>query len=235
MTSSARGRPVRFAAIGLDHAHVLGHISGLLGAGAELAGISSEDPGAATVAAVVERWPDAPWMDDSGQLLNDPTIDLVVTAAIPSRRGTIAVAAMRAGKDVVTDKPGCISLDELDEIRTDRRRNRSVLVGHASPSGSRCGPSPRPANWSAPAGSAGSSRPSASARTGKATAPTCRRRRPPGLVLRQGPRPAASSPTSPATRSTSSSGSPAPPSAEVVASTVGQLHPPEHAPDAGLR
>ncbi len=117
MTSSARGRPVRFAAIGLDHAHVLGHISGLLGAGAELAGISSEDPGATTVAAVVERWPDAPWMDDSGQLLNDPTIDLVVTAAIPSRRATIAVAAMRAGKDVVTDKPGCITNAELDEIR----------------------------------------------------------------------------------------------------------------------
>ena len=40
-----------------------------------------------------------------------------MTAAIPDQRAAIAVAAMQNGKDVVTDKPGCISLDELDAIK----------------------------------------------------------------------------------------------------------------------
>ena len=117
MTPTAPGQPVRFAAIGLDHAHVVGHISGLLANGAELVGISSEDPSASTAVQVRTRWPDAPWVDNAEQILYDRSIDLVVTAAIPSARAAIAIAAMRAGKDVVADKPGCVTADELDEIR----------------------------------------------------------------------------------------------------------------------
>lgn len=115
--TSVTERPVRFAAIGLDHAHVFGHISGLLDIGCELVGISSDDPDAATVQKVRQSWPEAPWIDDPGQLLLDQTVDLIVTAAIPSRRAAIAIEAMRAGKDVLADKPGCVTADELDRIR----------------------------------------------------------------------------------------------------------------------
>ena len=50
------------------------------------------------------------------ELIGRDGIDLIVTAAVPDRRGPIAVAALRAGKDVVTDKPGCVSVDQLEEI-----------------------------------------------------------------------------------------------------------------------
>ena len=40
-----------------------------------------------------------------------------MTAAIPADRADIAVEAMHAGKDVMTDKPGCTSLDDLDRIK----------------------------------------------------------------------------------------------------------------------
>jgi predicted dehydrogenase len=116
MTSPTQ-QPVRFAAVGLDHTHILGQISGLLDNGAELVGISSDDPAAATAQEVRRRWPDAPWADDPGKLLHDETIDLIVTAAIPNRRATVAIEALQAGKDVLTDKPGCISIGELDKIR----------------------------------------------------------------------------------------------------------------------
>ena len=66
---------------------------------------------------VRRRWPDAPWVDDPDELLRDPTVELIVTAAIPDQRAAIAVEALQNGKDVVTDKPGCISLDELDSIK----------------------------------------------------------------------------------------------------------------------
>ena len=109
-------RPVRFAAVGLDHAHVFGQIQGLLGQGCELVGVFSDDKSAAVARKVVERWPDVEWADDPETLLGDPTVDVIVTAAVPDRRAAIAMAALRNGKDVVADKPGCITLDELDDL-----------------------------------------------------------------------------------------------------------------------
>lgn len=108
---------LRIAAVGLDHSHAFGQIAGLLNQGCTLVGLSSEDPNAAVAQQVRERWPDAPWVEDPNELLRDPTVDVVVTAAIPDRRAAIAIEALRNGKDVVTDKPGCVTLAELDAIR----------------------------------------------------------------------------------------------------------------------
>ena len=111
-------RGVRFAAVGLDHAHVFGQIQGLLDQGCEFVGLSSDDKTAAVAKAVMDRWPDVSWYDDATELLTDPTVELIVTAAIPYRRGPIAVEALCNGKDVVADKPGCVSLDQLKDLET---------------------------------------------------------------------------------------------------------------------
>ena len=116
-TSTEPNGSLRFAAVGLDHSHAFGQIGGLLDQGCELVGLSSDEPGSAIAQACRGRWPDAPWVDDSTQLLRDPSIDLVVTAAIPDRRAAIAVEALSNGKDVVADKPGCISVEQLDQIK----------------------------------------------------------------------------------------------------------------------
>ena len=86
MTASTE-RPVRFAAIGLDHAHIFGLITGLLASGCELVGISSDDPDASVAKEVRQRWPEARWVPDRGELLKNGTIDLVVTAAVPALSG----------------------------------------------------------------------------------------------------------------------------------------------------
>ena len=116
MSTSEPSRPVRFAAVGLDHAHAFGQIEGLRAQGCALVGLSSDDPSADVARAARGRWPDAPWADDPASLLHDPDIDLIVTAAVPDRRAAIALEALRGGKDVVADKPGCITIDQLDKI-----------------------------------------------------------------------------------------------------------------------
>src|SRR5215213_8557017 len=119
MTSQTQSHgTVRFAAVGLDHSHAFDQVDGLLGEGCELVGLSSDEPDSAIAQSSRQRWPDAPWVDDSGRLLHDPSIDLVVTAAVPDRRASIAIEALTNGKDVVVDKPGCVSLQELDQIKT---------------------------------------------------------------------------------------------------------------------
>ncbi|MCX8101951.1 MAG: Gfo/Idh/MocA family oxidoreductase, partial [Geminicoccaceae bacterium] len=50
-------------------------------------------------------------------LLEDPEIRLVLTAAPNDERAAIAIEAMRHGKDVMTDKPGCTSLEQLEALR----------------------------------------------------------------------------------------------------------------------
>ena len=77
-TSYLVGRPIRFSAVGLDHAHVFGQIEGLLGQGCELAGFSSDDESAAVARTVRERWPHVEWIRDAESLLSDPSIDLIV-------------------------------------------------------------------------------------------------------------------------------------------------------------
>ena len=108
---------VRFAAIGLDHAHIFGMVAGLLAAGAELVGLASDDPTAAVCTQLRAMQADVPWYDDASALISDPTIDLIVTAAVPIRRGEIAIAALEAGKNVVADKPGVVTVDQLEAIK----------------------------------------------------------------------------------------------------------------------
>jgi predicted dehydrogenase len=79
--------------------------------------MATDDPSAAVATQLRERYPDVPVVEAPDELIARDDLDLIVTAAVPDRRGPIAVAALQAGKDVVADKPGCITLDQLDEIR----------------------------------------------------------------------------------------------------------------------
>ena len=108
-------RKLRFAAIGLDHRHIYHLIGENIAAGAECAGYCPHTSDPKVVEGVRERFPALPAVE-RGRLFDDPTIDFVVTAAIPVDRAGIAVRAMKAGKDVIADKPGAISLDQVAEI-----------------------------------------------------------------------------------------------------------------------
>ena len=69
------------------------------------------------LAGFIKRFPHIPRVADKRRLLEDPTVQLILTAAIPADRAAIAIEAMRAGKDVATDKPGCTTADQLAALR----------------------------------------------------------------------------------------------------------------------
>lgn len=118
-------KPVRFAAVGLNHDHIYGQVNCLLRAGAELAGYFAEEDDLA--AAFGARYPGVPRLDDRRRALEDPAIDLIVSAAIPDERAGLAIAAMRAGKDVMLDKPGMVTLKELAEVRAVQAETGRIL------------------------------------------------------------------------------------------------------------
>ena len=106
---------IRFAAIGLNHNHIYGQARCLLNAGAELVAYHAiEDDLAAGFGAA---FPQAKRAKDRRAILEDRSIQLIISASIPDERAATAVEAMRHGKDAMVDKPGCITLDELAELR----------------------------------------------------------------------------------------------------------------------
>jgi len=53
---------------------------------------------------------------DFDQLLSDTACDVVATGAVYAERSSFVERALAAGKHVISDKPLCVSLDELDRI-----------------------------------------------------------------------------------------------------------------------
>ena len=106
---------MRFAAIGIDHNHIFDHVRGLIAAGAECVGFDPQTTDPGVLKGFRELFPQVPEASREA-LLDDPSIEVICTAAVPRDRGPIAVEAMRHGKDVMVDKPGCASLEQLAEV-----------------------------------------------------------------------------------------------------------------------
>ena len=102
---------IRFAAIGLNHGHIYGQVDLLLRAGAELVSFYAAEPDLA--AQFAARYPGVQLARSPQEILEDRSIHLVVSAAIPDERGPLGVEVMRHGKDYMSDKPAFTTLDQL--------------------------------------------------------------------------------------------------------------------------
>ena len=109
-------KPLKFAAIGIDHRHIFGMAANMIDVGAEFAGWWT-DGSPPPLQGFIQRFPDVPRVKTVDALLSDPKIDLIMISCVPADRADYAIAAMRAGKDVMTDKPGCTTLPQLDAIK----------------------------------------------------------------------------------------------------------------------
>jgi predicted dehydrogenase len=87
----------------------------LIAAGADCAGYCPQTSDPRVLAGFRERFPTLVAIDRQ-KLLDDPSIAIVVSAAIPCDRASIAIAAMRSGKDVMVDKPGVTTFAQLELV-----------------------------------------------------------------------------------------------------------------------
>jgi predicted dehydrogenase len=109
--------PLRLAAIGLAHAHILDMSRALVAAGAELLAHHAEaDDGAEAAQALAAAFPQARAVADPRAILEDRHIDIVLCAGVPDSRAATAMAAMQHGKDVLIDKPAATTLAQLQAL-----------------------------------------------------------------------------------------------------------------------
>ena len=123
MNYAPKGRPAPvvkpgefvFAAAALDHGHIYGMTNGLKEAGATLKYVYDPDP--EKVAAFLKQNPEAKPARSLDEILSDPAVHMVASAAVTSERCALGLKVMDAGKDYFTDKAPFTTLDQLAAAR----------------------------------------------------------------------------------------------------------------------
>ncbi|MGA3188036.1 MAG: Gfo/Idh/MocA family oxidoreductase [Bryobacteraceae bacterium] len=105
---------IRFAVIGLDHSHINSIVDTIQRSGGELVSVYSTNPPA--LAAFQKRFR-ARVARSEDEILNDSSIQLVCSAAVPNLRGPLGVRVMRHRKDFLVDKPAITTLEQLADVR----------------------------------------------------------------------------------------------------------------------
>jgi len=118
-------KPVRFAAVGLNHFHIYGQIDLMLRAGAEFVAYYGEEEKFFD-RPFAKHYPQARKVDDPRRILEDQSISLVLSAAVNNERAPLGITVMRHGKDFMVDKPGITSLEQLAEVRKVQAKTKRI-------------------------------------------------------------------------------------------------------------
>jgi predicted dehydrogenase len=127
--ATVSGTPrIKFSAIGLNHDHINGQVDAVLRGGGELSSFFATEP--ELIEKFSKRYPQAKVARSKAEILEDPLIALVVSAAIPDERAALGIEVMRHGKDYMADKPGMTTLEQLRDVRkvqAETKRIYSIL------------------------------------------------------------------------------------------------------------
>src|SRR5258705_1090247 len=122
--ATAQAPRIRFSVIGINHDHIHGQIAATQRGGGEFVSFYAKEPELA--AAFAKRYPQAKLAPSAQEILEDNSIQLVVSAAIPAERAPIGLEVMRHGKDYMSDKPGITTLAQLAEVRRVQKATKRI-------------------------------------------------------------------------------------------------------------
>lgn len=117
--------PFKLGVMGIDHGHIFGMLGNMLAQGCSCDQWWTAGP-AVTEAKFRETFPQVEKVADYRVILDDPEVAMVLISAIPCDRAGLAIAAMEAGKDVMVDKPGCTTLEQLAAIKACQARTGRI-------------------------------------------------------------------------------------------------------------
>src|SRR5678816_1603189 len=78
------------------------------------------------VAAFTKRYPQVKLANSENEILEDKSIQLILSSAIPVDRAGIGIRAMQHGKDYMVDKPGITTLKQLEEVRRVQKQTSRI-------------------------------------------------------------------------------------------------------------
>jgi predicted dehydrogenase len=115
---------IKFAVININHPHIYGMTDAIKRGGGELIAVYAKE--ADLVAAFSKAYPEAKLATSEKEILEDKSIQLVLSSGIPDERAPLGIRVMQHGKDYLTDKPGIISLEQLAAVKKVQKETKRI-------------------------------------------------------------------------------------------------------------
>lgn len=115
---------INFSVINMNHAHIYGMVDAVTRGGGQLVSFYAKEP--ELIDAFAKKYPYAKLAKDKREILEDTSIQLVLSSGIPVERAPLGIEVMQHGKDYLSDKPGAISLKQLKEIRAVQKETQRI-------------------------------------------------------------------------------------------------------------
>ncbi|MEI7582697.1 Gfo/Idh/MocA family oxidoreductase [Runella sp.] len=106
---------IKFSVIGMNHGHIYGQVEAVTRGGGQLVSYYAKE--ADLVAAFAKRFPQAKLASSEKEILDDKSVQLVLSSAIANERAPLGIRVMKSGKDFMSDKPGITTLQQLADVR----------------------------------------------------------------------------------------------------------------------
>ncbi|MEA5257872.1 Gfo/Idh/MocA family oxidoreductase [Arcicella aquatica] len=115
---------IKFAVIGMNHAHIYGQVEAVIRGGGELVAFYAKE--ADLAANFAKKYPNAKLASSETGILEDKSIQLVLSSIIANERAPLGIRVMKHGKDYMSDKPGITTLEQLAEVRKVQKATKQI-------------------------------------------------------------------------------------------------------------
>lgn len=115
---------IKFAVININHPHIYGMADAIKRGGGELVAVYAKEVDLVT--AFSKAYPEAKLAKTEKEILEDPSIQLVLSSGIPDERAPLGIRVMQHGKDYLTDKPGIITLEQLAAVKKVQKETKRI-------------------------------------------------------------------------------------------------------------
>ena len=95
--------------LGIDHGHIFDMLDEMIKEGCKCKYFWTEGT-PLTLKEFEKKYPNIKRVENKSEILNDDTVDMILISSIPKDRANLSIEALKAGKDVMVDKPGCTTL-----------------------------------------------------------------------------------------------------------------------------
>jgi predicted dehydrogenase len=115
---------IKFSVIGINHNHIYSMTDAIIRGGGQLVSVYAKE--ADLVAAFLKKYPQVKSAASEKGILEDKSIQLILSSIIPDQRAGVGIRAMQHGKDYMSDKPGITSLEQLAEVRRIQKQTSRI-------------------------------------------------------------------------------------------------------------
>ena len=115
---------IKFSVININHSHIYGMTDAVTRGGGQLMSFYAKEPD--LVAAFAKKYPQAKLAKSKEEILEDKSIQLILSSGIPIERAPLGLEVMKHGKDYLVDKPGITSLEQLADVRRVQKETKQI-------------------------------------------------------------------------------------------------------------